>query len=110
MSLELISKTDSSQDPQCQDLFEPALTPTRKYKVEVALGIIGSLTFSVLIIFVNKYLVQSFNFYYMATLTGWHVASTGFIIHVSVKLGLISAKVTTLLSPVSLSDCSLIRV
>ena len=63
------------------------------YKREVAFGMIGSILFSVLIIFANKFLFQHFDFQYVATLTTWHVLLTAVIVKISVTFGEIANKV-----------------
>ena len=64
-----------------------------RYQLEVVLGTLGSIVFSVLIIFVNKHLVQNEGFTSMATLTGWHVAFTCLVISGSAAAGLLEHKV-----------------
>jgi len=62
------------------------------YKQEVAFSMLGSILFSVLIIFANKSLFQNFDFHYVATLTGWHVSLTAVIVRISVTFGAIANK------------------
>ena len=63
------------------------------YKRQVAFGTLGSIVFSVLIIFANKFVFQNFDFRYIATLTSWHVLVTAGIMKVSVALGVITKQV-----------------
>ena len=72
---------------------ETAASEPRKYQLDVLFGTTGSTVFSVAIIFVNKYLVQTHDFTFMATLTGWHVCMTWLIIHTAKTMGLITHKV-----------------
>lgn len=60
------------------------------YKREVAFGMLGSIFFSVLIIFANKFLFQHFDFQYAATLTAWHILITAVIVKMSVTFGVIA--------------------
>jgi len=62
------------------------------YQREVAFGMLGSILFSVLIIFANKFLFQNFDFQYVATLTAWHVLLTAVIVRISVTFGAIANK------------------
>ena len=62
------------------------------YQREVAFGMLGSVLFSVLIIFANKFLFQNFDFQYVATLTTWHVLLTAVIVRISVTFGVIAHK------------------
>jgi hypothetical protein len=62
------------------------------YQREVAFGMLGSILFSVLIIFANKFLFQNFDFQYVATLTAWHVLLTAVIVRISVTFGVIANK------------------
>mmetsp|Transcript_1365 Transcript_1365/g.3179 ORF Transcript_1365/g.3179 Transcript_1365/m.3179 type:complete len:326 (-) Transcript_1365:1513-2490(-) len=62
------------------------------YRLEVAFGIFGSIIFSVLLIFINKHLVQTYSFTAMATLTGWHVSFTWIMIFSSIRIGLVEYK------------------
>ena len=62
------------------------------YRREVAFGMLGSIFFSVSIIFANKFLFQNFDFQYAATLTAWHVLITAVIVRMSVMFRFIANK------------------